>query len=396
MTFWTIVGFEIRRVARQPAFAIVQLLLPLLLIAILGTALDSDFTVRDETLERVEVAIVRQDGGETSGLLDDAFRSPALESRLELTKAATREEAVGRVREGTADFAVVVPAGFGEALLAGEAAQWELISGADSRKNLAATAMFGSLLERLNDGQAAALALGAGSPQGLPAQASAGTGPDSPEASGGAFGGAVKVGQLAAGSDFSAMQYYAAAMLVMFLLYSGMTTGINLALEKERNTLARLHSMPLPAWRILAGKLGGSFLLAVLQAAFIVAFTRFVLGVDWGTSYAAIAAACLCIILFSFGLAVIVLSLAKGSGPMLVIFQIVINLMTFFSGGFIRLPEGLLRRIGEFTVSHWGFQSFLDSMLGRTDGQPVAILGVIAAAFMAGAIVVYRKAGYPS
>lgn len=388
MNLGTIVAFEIRRAVKHPVYLFIQLILPLLLIFILGTALDSVFTVKDEKLETVRVALVRQDEGEMGAMLDEWLRLPAVSDRIRVEPAASRSEAISRLRDGTADFALVVPADFSASVLRGGSAKWELIAGGDSGKNLAASVIFQSMLDRLNDRQAVSLALGPGLPAGQPAMQAA-----TPDA-GSSAGSFVKIGQLAAGKPYSAMQYYAASMLIMFLLYAGMFTGIGLAEEKERHTLARLHSTPVRPWHILTGKLMANFLLAVLQAVLIIGFTSAVMGVDWGTSIGLVAVACLAVILFSIGLAVLVLSFTKGSGPMNVVFQLVIGVMTFFSGGFFQLPEGMLSRIGEFTVSHWAFQSILNSMLGRTDWQPVAVVGAIAAVFLAGSFAVYRKAGY--
>lgn len=64
------------------------------------------------------------------------------------------------------------------------------------------------------------------------------------------------------GETYSAFQYYAAAMLIMFLLYSGLSASISLSEEKRKKTLYRLNSMPVSTLEIFMGKIAGNSLVA--------------------------------------------------------------------------------------------------------------------------------------
>ena len=78
------------------------------------------------------------------------------------------------------------------------------------------------------------------------------------------------------------MQYYAAAMLVMFLLYNITVGAKSVVTEQRTETLARLFSTPTSSFSILFGKFLGTLLFACIQFGIFIVATHFMFHVEWG------------------------------------------------------------------------------------------------------------------
>ncbi len=77
------------------------------------------------------------------------------------------------------------------------------------------------------------------------------------------------------------MQYYAAAMLVMFLLYNITVGAKSVVTEQRTETLARLFSTPTSSFSILFGKFLGTLLFACIQFGIFIVATHFMFHVEW-------------------------------------------------------------------------------------------------------------------
>jgi len=388
MSIFTIARYEITRMLRLRSVLIIQFALPLLLIFILGAALSGTFQTGAVELKPVKATLVTADTGPLAEPLATFLADPDIARLLQVERAASREEAVQRVRDAASDLAVIVPADFSGKALEGREATWEMVPGRNRERSVTAQLLLGAFLEEINVNQAAALTFGA------PADPALRSGTD---AASQALE-SVRVGSLGSdGAAYTATQYYAASMLVMFLLYSGMSAAISLAAEKEKHTLQRLKSLPVRGVSVLLGKIAGNSLIALLQAAIIIGATKLLYGVDWGESYGLLLLVCGLIIIVSMGLAVLGMLAAGSTKAIASVFQVLIVTMTFLSGGFMPLPAGWISRLGEWTVNHWGMQSMLRMMLGSDSAvifHHIAMLSWIACGTLLAALVAYRKVGY--
>ncbi|KRE72420.1 ABC transporter permease [Paenibacillus sp. Soil750] len=392
MPIWTIAKYEIIRKLRTRYVLLIQFLMPLLLIFILGSALSGVFKVEDKVLNPVKVDIVQSD----SGALREGFQSFIASSEtlnhLQTHVISTREDAIQRLKEGESEFAVIIPSDFSAQVKAGKAAQWEMILGHDYMKNLTAQMVFRTYFDKVNQIQAIQIIARTSSLEPLKQVE------DVSSQHAAASSSLVHVGQLAASnSNYTAMQYYAASILVMFLLYSGMITAFSLQNEKVNHTLSRLNGMPVHEYQILLGKIIGNMFLSIGQVAVIIGATKLFYGVDWGSQFLTLFLICLCMILASMSLAIVVMLLFKSDSMIAVIFQTGIMIMTFLSGGFTPLPDGVLKQVGSYTLNYWGMQSMFQLMLGSETtiiAHHVLILGCMAIGLSLIAFLVYRKGGY--
>jgi ABC-2 type transport system permease protein len=77
--------------------------------------------------------------------------------------------------------------------------------------------------------------------------------------------------------------YYAAAMMAMFILFSAGHGGRMLLEEKDNKTYGRMIMAGTSKFSILSGKFVVVFLLALIQIAIMINYSRFALKVQWGS-----------------------------------------------------------------------------------------------------------------
>lgn len=391
MNIWTIMTYELLRMIRMRTVLIIMLAVPLILIFILGLALSSEFSAEEGEPAQARLAIVNMDTGPMRASLEQFLNTPEMNRFIETAALDSISELETKLREDTADYGLVVPANFSENLMRGETSDLQLYPGRSSRKNESAEMVVHLFLEQTKQmianhfvlGQEQAAMVVSGS-----ADAGLSSFPDDRR---------VEVGKLQDKlQNASATEYYSSSMLIMFLLFSGMSAAISVLTEKEQKTLDRMFALPLAPWKVILGKLLGVGIFSVIQAIIIISFTSFVYGVDWSGNLPGVAAVCLLTIIASISLAVILASLAKTSKMVESIYSMLIIGMTFLSGGMMVFFDEGIEKIGQFTLNYWANGSMLRFMMG---GEPAIavhymnVLAWIAAALLALALICFRKAG---
>ncbi len=88
---------------------------------------------------------------------------------------------------------------------------------------------------------------------------------------------------------FSRFTLGATTQLVLFIFLTSLAAAGRLVTTKELGVSRRMLSTPTSAWAIVAGETLGRYLVAALQAVYIVAVSTLVFGVSWGDPVAATA-----------------------------------------------------------------------------------------------------------
>lgn len=394
MNMWHICGFELRRILKIRTVLLNLFILPLILIFILGTALSGTMgSGEDAVIKPVRVGIIQSTEATEASIVDEALQafltSPAVSDMLKVRDLATQEDAVSALRQGELDFAVILPNGLQEHLVAGKGAELQWILGKDNTLNMVGQTVFTRFTDELNRQVAIAKVLG---PEVVAAMAFV---PNTDLTEEPTYITTSSPGK--AGNSYSASQYYAASMLAMFMLYSGMTTINSLFSEKDKKTLIRLQAAPVGNGIIFAGKIAGNSLLAFMQAIIIIVMTYWLYGVNWGSHPWLIILICVLITIASMTIGIIVALVSKNATSASGMMQAIIIAMTFISGGFTPIAVDLVHRISEFTVNHWALQSFLRMMLDSPVSEimhNIVMLGVVCAVLLLIAGVIYRKVGY--
>lgn len=382
-TFYVVALHQLKRTLRMRTVPINLFLLPLIIIFLLGTALagvTDAGNAEDANIEPVRLALVQS---EASPLVDGYLADAGVAVYVDIVDAADRAQADGMLRAGTADYALVVPAGFDGVVTSGGASSLELIRGKSRSDNRVAENVLRPFVDAINDRSAAAGLLG---PQALqtyaqlPAPAS--------QVQSGALG--------AEGTSYTAFQYYAASMLIMFVMYAGLSLSSSLYGERENRTLQRMYAMPIRPVYLFAGKVAAAGAVAGMQALTIVLVSKWGFGVDWGTQPLLLVGVCLLMILFTMGMSIAVTFLTSSQAQSASIIQGLIVGMTFLSGGFVPF-EGWLQRLGDFTMNRWAAESMLRMMLHEPSahvGASIGILAAVSVGVLAIALAIYARKGY--
>ena len=88
-------------------------------------------------------------------------------------------------------------------------------------------------------------------------------------------------------AGFSQFTFGASTQLILFMFLTSMTAAGRLVHTKQMGLSRRMVSTPTSVWTIVAGEALGRYLIALLQAAYIVAVTAIAFGVAWGDPFAA-------------------------------------------------------------------------------------------------------------
>ncbi|MGQ8873642.1 ABC transporter permease [Paenibacillus sp. TSA_86.1] len=393
MSIWHICIFELRRILKIRSVVVNLFILPLLLIFILGTALSSAMgTGNATTPDTVRVGIV-QSTETVSSPVGEALKTfvtaPEVAKMMRAQDLSSQDEAVDALKRGELDFAIIMTTDMVQQWMAGETAKLQWILGKDNTLNMVGQTLFTGFTDGLNRQAAMVKVLGPETMKKIAMQAG------TESASGHSNITVSSPGH--SDQSYSASQYYAAAMLAMFMLYSGMTTINSLFTERDKKTLARLQAAPVGNGVIFAGKIAGNSLLAFMQAMIIVLMTHVLFGVEWGGHPWLVVLICVLITLASMTLGIIVALVSKNAASASALMQSIIIVMTFISGGFTPIALDIVQRISEFTVNHWALQSFLSMMLDAPLHEimnNILMLGVVCAVLAAAAAVLYRKVGY--
>ena len=202
-----------------------------------------------------------------------------------------------RFEQGNAPMLVVIPAGFGERLRAGETV--EVGVRVDERDNRA-IALRQALQAALAVAQQSARIAQAGADFARDLGASLDERDILAEIGQRLADAPLRVHTTVAGratpNMLNASQQSAAGQLVTWGLITFLTASSVLLYEQEAGTLARLFATPTSRALVLGGKVLSRFLMGMVQMAILVLFGWLALGVDWGRSPLALAA-----VLVAFG-----------------------------------------------------------------------------------------------
>jgi ABC-2 type transport system permease protein len=378
MVWCTTVYYELIKYSRMRSVLILLIGLPLLLILLLGSAFDTE-------IKPAKVALYVADHGEMRESIDQLWNDDAIKPYVKVLDAGSEKEVQDWVREGIADYGVHIPVNFSKQISAGETASWFTYLGRYEEKNMAAEAVVNGYLGNANMRMAALRTLGPAASEAFDDDRSSTKATESP----------ILTHNLGYGDNqgfgkTSAIQYYSAAYLIMFLLYGGMSAAIALLNQRESGTLQRLYAIPSSFKANVFGIIAGAMLLAVLQAVIIVAFTTFVYGVDWGGHLGWIALICLFTIAAGAGFAIIVSSFVRSKKTLQSLFTIIVFSMTFVSGGMVTGIDQMIGSVGKFTINYWANESLREIMSNTglaSVSYDVGILGLIALALTIIAVI---------
>jgi ABC-2 type transport system permease protein len=325
---------DLRQKLRDRSVLLMAVLAPLGLAFLFSTMIPNQETFH------TTYAVVNLDGGEIAkGLVDGPLAGLQAAGVADLTTLTTEADARAAVDAGDVSAAIVIPAGFTEAVRAGAPAQLLVIGGPSSLSAEVARSVlagFGS--------QVTAVQVAVGT-----ALAAAGEAPDP------ALAGELAAAALAAPAPIvltagetadrtaSSKTYYGASMAVLFVFFAAQFGVLSLLAERRNGTLARMLAAPIAPATILLGKVLVSMVVASISMTVIVLATTFLMGADWGDPLA-VAALVFAVALAASGIATLIVGFARTEEQASSFIAVVALTLAVFGGSFFPMsqaPEGM-------------------------------------------------------
>lgn len=410
------------RVTDRSAF-IYLLLTPFVLTLILGAAFGG-FDEGSSGLSAIPVAVVNLDDGDLGQALADVLASDDLSDLFDTQVQTTEAQARLLVDEENYAAAVIIPAGFTNAMMPSDfdpAQGMAMLSGSGFQLETTSITVYTNPTRPINANIVKAVV------EAFAWQVSSGV-----------VGGYVSVEQLltsgklnpagirtyvqgmaerfqeqdqgqqlialrqetvagketGSGTDWI-IAYYAPSMAIMFLSF-GVTQGARTILEEERTgTLGRLLTTPTLAASILGGKLLSTFVMGLLQFAVLVGASSVIFGLDWGAPLAVVALS-LALVAAMTSLGTALAALVRSEEQVNTWGVAVLLVFSAISGNFI--PRfgfpAWLKTVGLITPNAWALEGFTKlgtgGSLSDVWGELVA-LTVMAVLLFVVAVVRFRR-----
>lgn len=198
----------------------------------------------------------------------------------------------------------------------------------------------------------------------------------------------------------SSFQYYAAAIMSMFLLYTAGIGGRALLFEKKMHTIPRLAASGENYFMIVLSNFFRVMVLAIVQSAIMIIYSALVLKIDWGS----ITTVLVTMLLSSFavaslGMFIAVVTLIADNYKVANVFEsVVINIMALVGGSFVQveiLPEPI-RRFNFISINGQAIKMYVSGMyrLPLSESiQPITILLVFGVVFLVLSVILINRKG---
>ncbi len=354
---------DLRQKLRDRSVLLIAVLAPLGLAFLFSSMIPSQDTFH------TTYAVVNLDGGEIArGLVDGPLAGLQAAGVADLTTLTTEADARAAVDAGAVSAAIVIPAGFSEAVQAGAPAQLLVIGGPSSLSAEVARSVLAGFASQVT---AVQVAVGT-------ALAAAGEAPDP------ALAGELAAAALAAPAPIiltagetadrtaSSKTYYGASMAVLFVFFAAQFGVLSLLAERRNGTLARMLAAPIAPATILLGKVLVSIVVASISMTVIVLATTFLMGADWGDPLA-VAALVLAVALAASGIATLIVGFARTEEQAGSFIAVVAMTLAVFGGSFFPMsqaPEGMAA-LSLVTPHAW----FIRGINDLAAGGGIAVVG---------------------
>jgi ABC-2 type transport system permease protein len=357
---------DLKILAKDKKALILLLLMPALIMLILGTALGSAFS-GENAVNKFKVGVVDKDKGSEAAIFIDVLKK--YYGNLFEVAEESENEAIKRLQSNKSSAVIIIPEGYTTSILRGKNTKVEVKTNTDDQiKGQIVTGSVEGYMNNLSvsiKGYSAFLNMFK-VPEGKESD-------KSPES--------IVMGLMQSLSGevvkfveetkektkpVSALQYYSAAMLVMFLLFSAVT-GISMMIEERDNkTLGRIMGAGASKFQLILGKCIGLMLIGCVQMLILIIFTHFVYKVDWGGPIYGVIIVSMCAVFASSGFGMFVAAVGKTMKAANGMGSTAIQIFTILGGGMVPvyvLPP-FLRTVSNVTPNWQAMDGYYKLMQG--------------------------------
>lgn len=358
--------FKIRFMDRKGFFLMV--FFPIILTAILGSALSG--IMGKQSLPKTTIGIYQNGNDRLATIfINDVLKGKDLKGFVFVKKANTEKQLQAFLRDEKIDAGIVIPVHWSQSLQDGQLKHAKLLvdPGKELESNIA-NSIFQTFVDRVVTTASSTKTVLSHSAQIL-----------SPNDRKNLTGQLVSSLQKVANENpktvqdstigkkqISGMQYYAAAMAAMFLLFNVMNGVRSFINERDTETLARLMSTPTSKFSILVGKFFGIFYFVIAQLGIFMVITYFLFNVNWGENILQTIFIGLAYSLAVSGLSMLFASLIKNEKTADTAGGIGVQVFAILGGSMIPItifPKAM-QTISNITPNKWALTSFIDIMAG--------------------------------
>lgn len=377
MKVWIIAWKDIKIRLKDRKGIALFLLLPILLTAILGTALKGVLSDDANTMPNMTIAVYNADSGELgTRLIEDVLQSDRLVSHISIHELSSKEEVESHVIDGKDDVGLIIPQDFSQKVWSAETSHIEMLQ--DQGKQMISQivrSIVASYVDRVGTVALASKEVMTQLTHSM--QTAVTTSVNFPSIAADVLG---QLGDAALGEQtsvvdqpigkkaVSSMQYYAAAMLAMFLLFNA-TVGAKMIInERSTETLARLMNTPTSKSSILLGKYVGTLAFSILQLLIFMGITFAAFGVNWGENVAQSIIIGLMYAIAVSGLSMAIAAMITNEQTVETISGLGVQILSALGGSMVPIavfPE-FMQKIAHITPNTWALNGFIDIMSGTT------------------------------
>lgn len=331
MNTWTIAYYTILRNFRDLKTILALTIFPIVLILIVGTALDSRFT--PQTMKITKVGYLSENTGSVSKQFGQFLQSDKVKELLEVQEIKSFDDGMSQVKSEEIETFIYIP---------GEKSTIQVYG---NQKLSAVQPLIESFIRAGNTVEAIAKLGVSYTPQEISSSTEE-----------------IRIatkGKIPRGID-----YYAVTTLFQCLLIGAALGILSLTRDAANHTNLRMNSFAVKSYEILIGKILGNSLTLFSTAAFVVLFTKYVVHANWNGNMAFIFLVLFLFSIISISLGTLLVKLTNSTVISVLIMVGFSTIFTLASGGFIRTVDPVLEQIGWFTPSYYAQQAIFTSIYG--------------------------------
>lgn len=370
-SMFLIAAKDLRLRIRDRSAFIVGLIVPFGLAVIFSLILGN----ADEGPVDLNFGFVDLDGSRVAAQFASALEDIEKDGLIDLTMITDESTARAQLDTGDIGAAFIIPAGFGDAVDAGEGAAVEVIGDVNSPTT---SAVAGSIAQSFAAGidgirLAAATAAAAGGDVG----ATVAQVQSAPPA-------VALQGSEAADRQLDLTTFFVAGMAVFFLFFTVQFGVTSLLDEQREGTMSRLRAAPIGQWAVVGAKGLVSLALGIVSMAVLIAASTLLLGAEWGHP-GGVALLVVAGVISAIGIMAVVAAFAKtpeGAGNLQAVIAVGLGML---GGVFFPAPlgDGILANLALVTPHRW----FMNGLGDLAGGGGVAVVLPSVAALLAFGIV---------
>jgi ABC-2 type transport system permease protein len=370
---WTLARKDLLETRRDRLSAIFIVVMPIAFTAFFGMMFGSGS-------DRLALAVHDADGGEQAQQLVAALEgSDAV--RVVPKSAAELEPWIA---DGRAAAGLMIPEWFSAAVQAGEPAELVVVSEQTSSGAQAIAAEIraaaGELVAADRAARVGVLAVGQTNVPAM-AKAVATQAMEEPAVTLATVSAGSAAGQIPTGFTLSSP-----GMIVNFIMFSLMTAGMAVIMERKNGTLRRLMTTRVRRWELIAGKMAGMFVLTFLQQILLIGVGQLFFGVDYLNDPAALLLMMVALSLVASSLGLLLASLLSSEQALVAAIVITSMSVSALSGAWfpLEITGEAFQTVGHLLPTAWILDGLRGIVAQGYGVEDVLAAFVIALAWAAG------------